>query len=89
MPAPEKQVRVFISSTFRDRGFDSAQDRHAERNELVKVALPRAAQLAPYPRPAEDRTGASALDFGGIPLHIADSEIAELGSRLAPDQRNC
>src|SRR5271169_5355155 len=32
MPVPEKQVRVFISSTFRDT--------HAERDHLVTVVFP-------------------------------------------------
>ena len=32
VPAPEKQVRVFISSTFRDM--------HAERDHLVTVVFP-------------------------------------------------
>src|SRR5258708_3884865 len=63
MPVLEKQVRVFISSTFRDM--------HAERDHLVTVVFPELRPLAPKHQaeapqlllPAGDRRPATVSEY--------------------------
>jgi len=64
MPSPEKQVRVFISSTFRDM--------HAERDHLVTVVFPEL-------RERVERLGLEFFDVDlrwGVPAKDANGETA-------------
>jgi Domain of unknown function (DUF4062) len=81
MPTPEKQVRVFISSTFRDM--------HAERDHLVTVVFPelreRVEQLGLEFFDVDLRWGVSAKDANG---ETANSLAVWHAARLVLVARN-